>query len=108
MTLFYCDGKFLQMTGEFPTDMTEGQALDLSIEKWEVMSRVALAPFYGGGTATCALCYLFYEQHSHSPCGKCPVYEDTGMHECDGTPYWTGTSAQILEYLKGLKERMYK
>jgi hypothetical protein len=56
------------------------KALKLSIAKWEL---IAAGLIGDKGIENCALCVKYYD----GDCKGCPVMEDTGHHQCQGSPY---------------------
>ena len=67
--------------------MTEEEAIELSIQKWESIIYLTERGFKiraDGGPSTCGLCALFYHDvHCHG----CPIYEETGLKGCVSTPH---------------------
>lgn len=67
-------------------------ALDISIEKWEVLYYFKLANLrenvHSGWGNTCALCLITKEDEE---CGSelysCPIFEFTNRDQCGGTPH---------------------
>lgn len=76
-------------------NITREQALDLAIEKWELIADHAGEVDNFGGRS-CALCRLYYRDEEDDTCEGCPVWEKTGRSGCDGTPF-----EQYLENDKG-------
>jgi hypothetical protein len=84
-------------------------ALRGSIAKWE---GIVAGTDVDRGASNCPLCQLFRPQGAYnSPCRGCPVYQDTGLKGCEGTPYdhynSDGEGAKALaqaevDYLKSL------
>ena len=122
--LFYIDGNYkLQRTEDFP-EVTEENALDLSIAKWEAIVQIIeeeQVKVREQGHSTCALCQLHRMDLNTTPfwdeyeCGKCVVYSRVGEESCEGTPYNEFTDADTpqeqlvaaikqVEFLKSLKE----
>ena len=84
------DGRLIR-TGEWPEEMTQAQALELSIEKWKAIVEYCekaggAESVLDGGCVTCGLCQLYI----HARCADCPVFR-VAFHNCSGTPYddWT-------------------
>lgn len=64
-------------------------ALKASICKWKRIVKHlkeddAAVPPWDGGTETCGLCQIYYNNRD---CDDCPVSRKTGMGGCVGTPY---------------------
>ena len=79
--------------------------LDLSIEKWkdiiDSLQKIQHAWEFNEnlerGAENCALCEEFSEvREVFSDCRRCPVYKETGEHNCLNTPYY--------EFREALKE----
>ena len=95
-------------------DITKENALDWSIEKWELnigFLEDNPTQLLRSGSLGCALCYLYAGRE----CVGCPVEKATGLSACLETPYITfcqqATNADLLfwarkelEFLKGLRE----
>lgn len=73
---------------------TLGVAMALSLRKWEILEEAVsrLIGWLGpsgwayvndGGWKSCALCVLYAETR----CEGCPIFEETGLVLCTGTPY---------------------
>lgn len=74
-------------------DQRTRDALEGSIEKWR---KIAACKGEDHGTNNCPLCLMFYKKVQLAAddggswtgrCHGCPVYENTELHCCDGTPY---------------------
>jgi hypothetical protein len=85
-------------------------ALKLSIKKWELIVdflfkyRHNRFVFYDNGPLTCTLCgkYFFSEDY----CKFCPVFIETGITECKGTPYdryWNDENRKLFHAIQELK-----
>ena len=62
------------------------QLLNYSIAKWDYivsLMRDSGEVINDGGTDTCALCHVYYEDG----CEGCPIFKETGRDNCLGTPY---------------------
>lgn len=76
----------VQFVGDDPETLAE--ALDLSIEKWEFITQVALADVEDGGSDSCPLCRRFtYPSGPGHYCMDCPIGQHTGKVGCQETPY---------------------
>lgn len=104
----------LRLLEPFPDELSEQEALESSIAKWEFLAKWYEDPSHTeyvhcGGKDTCGLCQKFM------PCHDCPVtgefYEHVG---CEDTPYmryYDGNSREELlaaaraevEFLKSLQ-----
>jgi len=98
------------------SDVTEENALNLAIEKWEFIlaqHKNGVPEISGVGSYSCALCRLY----NYGPfyCDGCPIACKTGRIFCDNTPYSNYLKAETLEgrikyaeeeivFLKGLKD----
>ena len=81
----------LRIGKDYP-EVTEKNALPLSIKKWEFIPawiKKKQTWLYDGDGATCALC-----QNYDAECTGCPVAQCTGRGNCDGTPYWDYARAE--------------
>ena len=77
------------------------KALKGSIEKWEKIVRNTRALDKRG--SNCPLCEIFgYDKEG---CDGCPVMENTGMEECDGTPYEKWHRHQCDQHLVNYGDR---
>jgi len=67
----------------FPDNITDKEALKLSLEKWYFIRDMKKKRKYvrADGSNTCALCFI------HPGCCACPIYKKTQETRCDGTPY---------------------
>lgn len=67
------------------------EALQASIAKWERNAEAKTPEDVKMGPAECPLCMtfnsLFVLKTGHTECFGCPVFEKTGLHGCNGTPY---------------------
>lgn len=91
--------------------MTKKEALLGSIKKWENI-RDGLAK--DNGLKDCPLCQLYYLPPEKDPeylrCKKCPIFIDTGMNLCQGSPYYNWFykeqnpvgAQKMIDYLKYL------
>ena len=93
-----------------------GDALELSIKKWEMIVRLIKKynlPVYDGGRDTCGLCirenYLNWDYEADHPralsCQFCPIFAKTKIRACDSTPYenyhkWIRDGLEASGYLK--------
>ena len=77
--MFELKDNCIEMTKEFPPNMSLKKALDLSIEAWEVRTRIDYRADYENfpGSALCALCELYHA----GGCGGCPAAGDCGIGE---------------------------
>lgn len=102
-----------------------------SIDKWKAIAEflesiepprsVSRRKFYlvlDGGTDTCGLCHIHYDEHERGErgvCGTCPIYDDTERGFCKGTPYreYCGqprskrlaAAKRMVKYLEYIKEK---
>lgn len=69
-------------------DADTRQALEESIEKWEINTTLSFGE-RRTGRRDCPLCTMFANINDLSTkhCKKCPVYQRTGERYCDGSPY---------------------
>lgn len=65
------------------------QALRASIEKWKANAEAEYSSDYLISPSSCPLCRLFHGTYidDYHHCIGCPVYENTGETDCEGTPY---------------------
>ncbi len=112
--MFEIEDKRLALVNSFSKIMSSGEAIRKSIKKWEFVYDNIDSINQEGGGSTCALCFLYAVRG----CIGCPVREDTGSANCQGTPWWgaheivgdryaTEESKQIavqleIDYLKGI------
>lgn len=92
--------------------------LEKSIKHWHENYNAVTPDEVKTGSDECALCALY----SGNTCTSCPVYKDTGISECRGTPYegaysalsrwrqglitrsqWCRACMKEIKYLKGLR-----
>lgn len=59
-------------------------ALKESIEHWERLASGETGFVEDVGSADCALCTIFLDEHE---CAGCPVHEKTGAEKCAFSPY---------------------
>jgi hypothetical protein len=82
---YYVVGNEIRAKGTVPK--TRMAALRESIAKWRFAASLPEKFWYNGGIdggpTTCALCRLYFRER----CEGCPVKEETGYSNCDGTPY---------------------
>jgi hypothetical protein len=83
-------------TGKYPglklhyhtsTSLTESQAFEVSIAKWELLYQLCRQGKLvdDGGIQTCGLCLLYFYGHTDE-CEDCPI--TSARHRgCAGTPY---------------------
>jgi hypothetical protein len=86
------DEHYLKYNGPEPEN--EEEAWDISLGKWEFLSRIAArgeVPCEDDGPNTCGLCMLYYGEEddvfARRNCIGCPVHSFTGMADCLNTPY---------------------
>jgi hypothetical protein len=72
--------EFKQTYKDFLNGNYNGTPLDLSINKWELISENKLID---EGLDNCTLC----EMHNNNSCYTCPVYQYTQMSYCKSTPF---------------------
>lgn len=84
--------------------------LELSIEKWEDVVDKGLDA--DQGWENCALCEKYFPSGCSDPCKGCPIFEKTGKHFCDGTPYEKyqitadeDIAKEEVEFLKSLRKK---
>lgn len=113
MVRLYKDGEAVDRMKDLK--LTEEQALEMSIQKWEAIERFieqGEEVLDDNGYHTCALCSLYLKKFN---CKGCPVKEYTVYGGCDGTPYeeivpYLGDpmllelASEELEFLKGLRK----
>lgn len=88
--VFHAARGSLGCTAPFPLagSLTEREALELSIQKWEIIVdrlREGLAIEGDGGYATCACCHKYCG--NKKACHGCPIMKQTGQPYCVGSPY---------------------
>lgn len=102
-------------------NLTKKQALELSIEKWEIVLAACKVEniIYDGSAFTCALCIKFRNMLIESECGDCPINQD-GHPFCEDTPYFEYAEEAVtqqehidaaeaeLKYLKELYKKLYE
>lgn len=87
--IFYNGGKATgtpELKVHFPPDMTQDEALQASIDKWDILVsnyEKKVNPIVDSIT-TCGLCKLYYENEA---CAGCPVAKESGEPFCEGTPF---------------------
>jgi hypothetical protein len=103
MARFYVEDDSLEV--EWQEEVTEENALDLSIQKWERMDSVANGKIHAGGMATCALCSLYNRLTFCKD--TCPIKRRTGQDGCDGAPHkefpTKEQAREMKEFLIGLQ-----
>jgi len=67
--------------------LTESQAFDVSIAKWELLYHLCSHGklVADGGIQTCGLCVLYFYGYTDE-CEDCPI-TSAGRRSCAGTPY---------------------
>lgn len=73
------------------------EALKASIRKWEKNAEAEYYKDFVVGASKCPLCVMFntYLRGSFEPqCDGCPVFNATGQHGCQGTPYEAADDAK--------------
>lgn len=89
---------FLRQLKDFPKRINVKRAIELSIEKWEVIAEWhkknpgSNKQVNHIGALNCCLCRkyntgIFYCLKQDISCLKCPVYIKTGRQYCEDTPY---------------------
>lgn len=63
------------------------QALKESIAHWERMRDGKQYPGEAPDAIHCALCKLYYGDPEEPSCVGCPIFEKTGLVDCNGTPF---------------------
>lgn len=63
------------------------KALEESIAHWWRMATGKAKEGEGPAGGDCALCNLF-PHWCRGPLGKCLIYKETHVSNCDATPYW--------------------
>ena len=107
----------------FSKAMEEKGPLEVSIKKWKFIIKMIWTYgkyVYDGGVYTCGLCRVHNNRSSDEECDCCPVYKNTGLRFCGGTPFmkyadlYKGDTSvdpdfafkyahEELEFLKGLR-----
>jgi len=98
-------------------DSVTKKALQGSIEKWEKVVSGEISAREATNSINCPLCRLFSK--GLALCISCPVWEDTCLSECKGTPFvefsraWLDGSTNLtklaqaeLDYLKNLYKKL--
>ena len=86
----------IKETGKYPglklhyhtsTSLTENQAFEVSIAKWELLYHLCSQGklVADGGIQTCGLCLLYFYGHTDE-CDDCPITR-AGHRGCAATPY---------------------
>ena len=84
--------KNLNRIGDFPAEMTDKEALEDCIEKWQTLVSYYSNPKNTTGPVadpdSCALCHKYWEKSDY-PCRECPIAIQTGEPYCEKTPLAT-------------------
>jgi hypothetical protein len=67
--------------------------LNRSIAHWDRHAKGKAGPDEGTRSDDCALCHIFVFGENRS-CEGCPVAAETGLHDCDGSP-WADADAEF-------------
>lgn len=77
---------------ERPTPEQTAEALEKSIDHWHRHATGTAGPGEEIFGKDCALCALFLDANAEE-CHDCPVYERTGEHLCESTPWQQAAAA---------------
>ncbi len=90
--MFSNEYKRIKLDKQFPEDMSQEKAKELSVAKWEfIVNEISQGRdvYYDGGNSTCALCFLYNKKETslQDVCEGCPINKKGNYYLCNRTPF---------------------